>query len=285
VVKFAKGHGTGNDFVILPDPDGTLPLTPRLVAALCDRRRGLGADGVLRVVRSANHPEAAGQAVEWFMDYWNSDGSHSEMCGNGVRVYARYLVENGLAEPGELAIATRAGVVGAVVDGDQIAARLRRPRVYGESTARVAGSRYLGVCVDVGNPHLVCRLPDGMSELGLLDLSTSPEVNDADFPSGVNVEFMAPSIPVDGCDLHVRMRVYERGSGETLSCGSGACAVAMVALCDSGRTAGRVAVDVPGGRLFVTVEEDGCWLAGPAVIVASGTVDPAAVGFPLPSTV
>ena len=135
MVNFAKGHGTGNDFVILPDPDGMLPLTPRLVAALCDRRRGLGADGVLRVVRSANHPEAAGQPAEWFMDYWNSDGSHSEMCGNGIRVYARYLVDNGLAAPGELTIATRAGVVGAVVDGDEIAARLRLPRVYGESTA------------------------------------------------------------------------------------------------------------------------------------------------------
>jgi len=219
------------------------------------------------------------------MAYWNSGGSDSEMCGNGVRVFARYLVENGLAEPGELAIATRAGVVGAVVDGDGIAARLRKPRVYGESTARVAGARYLGACVDVGNPHLVCRLADGMSELGPLDLSTSPEVNDADFPAGVNVEFMAPGIPVEGADLHVRMRVYERGSGETLSCGSGACAVAMVALCDSGRTAGRVAVDVPGGRLFVTVGEDACWLAGPAVIVASGTVDPAAVGFPLPAAV
>ena len=200
-------------------------------------------------------------------------------------MFARYLVENGLAEPGELAIATRAGVVGAVVDGDGIAARLRKPRVYGESTARVAGARYLGACVDVGNPHLVCRLADGMSELGPLDLSTSPEVNDADFPAGVNVEFMAPGIPVEGADLHVRMRVYERGSGETLSCGSGACAVAMVALCDSGRTAGRVAVDVPGGRLLVTIDENACWLAGPAVIVASGTVDPTAVGVALPTRV
>src|SRR5690348_16548036 len=105
-MRFAKGHGTGNDFVILPDPDGRLPLTPALVAALCDRRRGIGADGVLRVVRSAAHPDAtvAGSA-EWFMDYWNADGSHAEMCGNGVRVYARYLVESGLAPAGEWTLA------------------------------------------------------------------------------------------------------------------------------------------------------------------------------------
>src|SRR5687768_2356819 len=98
-MRFAKGHGTGNDFVVLPDADGALPLTPALVAALCDRRRGIGADGVLRVVRTAAHPdaEASADVAEWFMDYWNADGSHAEMCGNGVRVYARFLVEAGLA--------------------------------------------------------------------------------------------------------------------------------------------------------------------------------------------
>ncbi|HEV7897695.1 MAG TPA: diaminopimelate epimerase, partial [Planosporangium sp.] len=109
-MNYAKGHGTGNDFVILPDPDGRLPLTPRLVAALCDRRRGIGADGVLRVVRAGAHRDAARYAgdAEWFMDYWNADGTFAEMCGNGVRVYARYLVEAGLAAGSELSVATRA---------------------------------------------------------------------------------------------------------------------------------------------------------------------------------
>jgi len=283
VVTFAKGHGTGNDFVILPDPDGTLPLTPRLVAALCDRRRGLGADGVLRVVRADRHPDAAGQPAEWFMDYWNADGSHSEMCGNGVRVFGRYLVDNGLAAAGEVPLATRAGLVVACVGPDEIAARLPLPRVYGESVAEVGGRRYTGACVTVGNPHLVCRLTDAVGVLGRLDLSTSPDVNDVDFPSGVNVEFVAPAPPVPGCDVHVRMRVYERGSGETLSCGSGACAVAAVALADAGLSAGRVAVDVPGGRLHVTVGDGECWLAGPAVIVATGTVDPSVLGVALPA--
>jgi diaminopimelate epimerase len=277
-VTYAKGHGTGNDFVILPDPDGELPLTPRLVAALCDRRRGIGADGVLRVVRTAAHRDAARYvgAAEWFMDYWNADGTFAEMCGNGVRVYVRYLVETGLAAGGELSVATRAGVVRAVVTPDEISAGLSKPRVYGQSVARVAGRRYVGEAVNVGNPHLVCRVAD-MQELAGLDLSTSPEFSEADFPAGVNVEFSAPSVAVPGVDAHVRMRVYERGSGETLSCGSGACAVAAVALADAGLSTGRVAVDVPGGRLTVVLDDEACWLAGPAVIVATGAVDPGAL--------
>jgi diaminopimelate epimerase len=282
-VTYAKGHGTGNDFVILPDPEGQLPLTPRLVAALCDRRRGIGADGVLRVVRSGAHPDAAryAGAAEWFMDYWNADGTHAEMCGNGVRVYARYLVEAGLAADGELMLATRAGVVPVVVTGEQISAGLSRPRRYGQSVARVEGRHYVGDAVDVGNPHLVCRVAD-LQELADLDLSTSPEVSDADFPDGVNVEFSAPGYEVPGVDVHVRMRVYERGSGETLSCGSGACAVAAAALADAGLSAGRAAVDVPGGRLTIVLDEELCWLAGPAVIVATGTVDPEALDVRLP---
>ncbi|NJC81798.1 diaminopimelate epimerase [Planosporangium mesophilum] len=282
-MDYAKGHGTGNDFVILPDPQGRLPLTPRLVAALCDRRRGIGADGVLRVVRAEAHPDAARYAgeAEWFMDYWNADGTHAEMCGNGVRVYTRYLVEAGLAAGGEMTVATRAGVVRTVVGPDEIATGLSKPRLYGQSVARVEARRYVGESVDVGNPHLVCRVAD-IPALAALDLSTSPEFSDADFPAGVNVEFSAPAVPLPGVDLHVRMRVYERGSGETLSCGSGACAVAAVALADAGLSTGRVAVDVPGGRLTIVLDEEACWLMGPAVIVATGTVDPGALDVRLP---
>jgi diaminopimelate epimerase len=284
-VRFAKGHGTGNDFIILPDPDGRLPLNPRLVAALCDRRRGIGADGVLRVVKAAAHRDAAhlDGAADWFMDYWNADGSHAEMCGNGVRVYARYLAETDLATGGEVPIATRSGVVRAIVGPHEISVGLADPRLYGEGVARVEGHRYQGVAVDVGNPHLVCRLAGGLRELAGLDLTTSPDVSDTEFPSGVNVEFYAPGVEVPGADLHVRMRVYERGSGETLSCGSGACAVAAVALTETGARTGRVAVDVPGGRLTVTLDGETCWLAGPAVIVATGTLDPAALDVRLPA--
>jgi diaminopimelate epimerase len=283
VLSFAKGHGTGNDFVILPDPDGDLPLTARLVAALCDRRRGIGADGVLRVVRAGAHDEGRGGdgSAEWFMDYWNADGSHAEMCANGLRVYARYLVDSGLAGGTRLTLATRAGPVTAAVGPDEVSVHLPTPRAYGESSVAVGAQRYQGTAVDVGNPHLVCPL-DGVRDLARLDLGTSPDADESYFPQGVNVEFMAPVALIDGCDLHVRMRVYERGVGETLSCGSGACAVGVVALARAGLPGGRVLVDVPGGRLRVTLDRDGCWLAGPAVIVATGQVDPAMLGVPLP---
>ncbi|QLQ39940.1 diaminopimelate epimerase [Micromonospora robiginosa] len=279
-MEFTKGHGTGNDFVILPDPDGTLDLTPGLVAALCDRRRGLGGDGVLRVVRAAKHPDGvalAGEA-EWFMDYWNSDGSFAEMCGNGARVFVRYLLETGLVAPsgGTLPVATRAGLVRARVEGADVAVEMRRPRLHDAATATLGGLTLTGAAVDVGNPHLVCALPAALDLAGL-DLTRAPEVDASVFPTGVNVEFTTPGGPVDGADAHVLMRVHERGSAETLSCGTGACAVAAVALRDADRETGVVAVDVPGGRLTVTVTPDSCWLSGPAVLVATGTLIPDAL--------
>jgi diaminopimelate epimerase len=268
-IRFVKGHGTGNDFVILPDPDGSLGLTPSLVARLCDRHRGIGADGVLHVVRSAEHPDSTGFAAEaeWFMDYWNADGSIAEMCGNGVRVFTRYLISEGLAKAPEdgLPVATRAGVVRAVAGASDISVRMRAPRVYAAGTATIGSLTVPGTAVDCGNPHLVCWLS---TPLESLDLHVPPQHDPALFPGGVNVEFISPV-----GDLHVRMRVHERGSGETLSCGSGALAVGAVVLRDAGRTDGEVTVDVPGGRLTVTATPSGeWWLAGPAVLVATGEV-------------
>ena len=280
-VHFTKGHGAGNDFVIVEDPDGALELTPAQVAALCDRRFGIGGDGVLRVVRSAKDAAGAGFAAEaeWFMDYRNSDGSIAEMCGNGVRVFTRYLVTRGLATPGPagLPVATRAGVVVAVLEGDQIRVHMGAPRVYAASTATAGPLTFPGVAVDCGNPHLVCGLHDGLG-LSSLDLTVEPGFDRAVFPAGVNVEFVAAAEPLDGVDLHVGMRVHERGSGETLACGSGALAVGAVALRDAGLQTGVVAVDLPGGRLTVTADEQGrWWLTGPAVLVATGEADVAAL--------
>jgi len=254
-VRFAKGHGTGNDFVVLPDVDGALDLTPELVARLCDRRRGIGGDGVLRVVRAAKHPDGARYAAdaEWFMDYWNSDGSLAEMCGNGSRVFVRFLLAEGLRVGDR--IATRAGLKAVRVSGDEIAVDMGPPVVGGRSEAVVGGHAYEGRIVSMGNPHLVCDVDD----LDALDLTTAPHHDAAVFPRGVNVEFVAPVAPG-----HVRMRVHERGSGETLSCGTGACAVAAVT--------GAATVDVPGGRLTVAAGQGACWLAGPAVLVATGEI-------------
>ena len=254
-LPFAKGHGTGNDFVIVPDPDNQHDLSAAQVAALCDRRRGIGGDGLLRVVRT---PDG-----EWFMDYRNADGSLAEMCGNGVRVYARYLVETGLSAGPRVPILTRAGRVVAEVGDDEIAVEMPMPEVHGKSAVRVCGVEHVGTVATCGNPHLVCRVDDAAA-LDQLDLSGTPEFDTTVFPAGANVEFAAPV-----AEQRVRMRVIERGVGETASCGSGACAVAAVTLAGSD---GTVQVDVPGGSLTVTLTGTQCVLAGPAVIVASGTL-------------
>ncbi len=141
-IPFLKGHGTENDFVLLPDHDGTIhgELTAERVRALCDRRAGIGADGVLRVIRAEDHDAGRGQEAEWFMDYRNADGSPAEMCGNGIRVFARHLVDEGLVRSDvPVRIGTRDGVKTVTVDGDHITADLGTPRVLGET--EVARSR------------------------------------------------------------------------------------------------------------------------------------------------
>ena len=158
-MQFSKGHGTENDFVLLPDPDGRLELTPARVAALCDRRRGLGADGLLRVVRWAalGDGPAPEPGVEWFMDYRNADGSVAEMCGNGVRVYARYLAERGWLDGRELRLGTRGGVRAVRLDGAEISVDMGpADRRRGQHRAASTGRAFAGIAVDVGNPHLAC---------------------------------------------------------------------------------------------------------------------------------
>ncbi|MDX6272844.1 MAG: diaminopimelate epimerase [Frankiales bacterium] len=261
-----KGHGTRNDFVVLPDYDGALDLTADLVRRLCDRRAGVGGDGVLRVVRSAAVPGlgADAAATEWFMDYRNADGSVAEMCGNGVRVYARFLVTEGLAAPGPIRLATRGGVkeVVAPVSGDVTVDM--GPAAVGESQVMVsAGSgEWPALPVDMGNPHAVAFVEE-LTAVG--DLREPPKVTPAEaFPQGVNVEFAV----VTGRG-ELAMRVHERGVGETQSCGTGACAV-VVAARRRDATAPRVwLVHVPGGEVTVTEREDGhLLLRGPAVLVA-----------------
>jgi diaminopimelate epimerase len=278
-IRFLKGHGTENDFVILPDPDGLLELSPAQVALLCDRRAGLGADGVLRVVRADAHPEARAQAAAatWFMDYRNADGSIAEMCGNGVRVFARYLVEAGLAAPGDLAVATRAGIrqVRVPAAGD-VTVDMGRALLPGPETGievAVADHRWPAHNVNMGNPHAVAFVED-LADAG--DLYTAPEVTPAAvYPEGVNVEFV-----VDRGPRHVEMRVHERGSGETRSCGTGTCAVMVATARRDGvdpAVTGEPAtytVDVPGGRLVITERPDGgIEMTGPAIILAEGEFD------------
>ncbi len=267
---FVKGHGTENDFVLLPDPDGSLTVTAEQVRALCDRRAGIGADGVLRVVRTAADEQARALAgagsTTWFMDHRNADGSLAEMCGNGIRVYARFLVAEGLAQAGELSVLTRAGVKRVRVGdgGGEITVDMGPARLPGtDRKVRVGDGWRPAVEVDMGNPHAVVFVDD-LAEAG--DLRTAPEV-EPPYPDGVNVELV-----VRRGERHVALRVHERGVGETRSCGTGACA-AMVASARRDGLAGGATylVDVPGGRLTVTERPDGhVEMTGPAVLVARG---------------
>ncbi|MDT8914271.1 diaminopimelate epimerase [Amycolatopsis sp. PS_44_ISF1] len=263
-IEFLKGHGTQNDFVLLPDAAGRLDLTPARVAALCDRQRGLGADGVLRVVRSG----VAGleSRGEWFMDYRNADGSIAEMCGNGVRVFARYLVEAGLAGVGGFVVGTRAGDRPVEVHPDRsVTVHMGPAAITGTSVTVVAGRPFSGVAVDVGNPHLVSVLDDDVAGL---NLEHQPDFDHDFFPAGVNLEFI--NRLGEGA---LRMRVHERGVGETRACGTGTVAAVAAALHLAGTDTGSSAVDVPGGRVQVTVARGASTLTGPAQLVARGELD------------
>jgi diaminopimelate epimerase len=254
-LRYVKGHGTENDFVVLPDLEGLLKLTDDVVRRICDRRACIGADGILRVVPTSMTDDGAEYAdqAEWFMDYRNADGSVAEMCGNGVRVYARYLVETGLARPGHLRLATRGGIKEVDVEHHGPVTVDMGPAVLGEAVD-IDGE--LAVFVDMGNPHAVVHVPS-VEALGVLN----PTRKD------LNVEWVE-----DVAEAHIRMRVHERGVGETRSCGTGACAAVVASALRTSAVRGTpFTVDVPGGRLLVTWRADGhVLLSGPAVLVASG---------------
>jgi len=286
-IAFSKGHGTGNDFVVVADPDGALDLSDDQVAALCDRHFGIGADGLLRVVRSASIAEGAAAleadpAAEWFMDYRNADGSKAEMCGNGVRVFARFLLDSGLASitaDQPTPIGTRAGIRSVSLDGDGFRVDMgtwRSPAVEPTVRARGISVARPGLGIDVGNPHIVVALASE-DELAGLDLTVQPIVEPLP-EHGANVEFVVPQEPlVVGGIGHVRMRVFERGVGETLSCGTGVVATALAVREWAGEGApDRWRVDVPGGTLTVDMSGRGdgerVWLSGAATLVYTGTV-------------
>jgi diaminopimelate epimerase len=278
-LAFTKGHGTGNDFVVIADPEGALDLSDDQVAALCDRHFGIGADGLLRVVRATAIDEgadAAASGVEWFMDYRNADGSKAEMCGNGTRVFAKYLVDAGLAAiDGGLRIGTRAGVKTLTRSDRGLEVDLGPWRVEpGDPLVRARGLAVArpGVGVDVGNPHIVVALSSD-AELDDLDLAYQP-ILDPVPSAGANVEFVVPADPLvrDGVG-RIRMRVFERGVGETLSCGTGVAAAALAVRHWAGAGApDRWSVEVPGGELGVHVHDDRVLLSGPAALVFSGEV-------------
>jgi len=282
---FWKGHGTQNDFVIVDDLDVRLALEPSTVAALCDRQRGIGADGLLRVARAGALVDAGvlaglGEGIaddDLFMDYRNGDGSIAEMCGNGVRVFAHYCRVAGLTDLDEFVVGSRAGArrvhIHLVTPTDADVSVSMGPARRGvTSSATIAGTTYRGLAVDVGNPHLACVV-GGLThnELAALDLSGGAGFDPGVFPEGVNVELMTEPIS-DGDTLMASMRVIERGVGETRSCGTGLVAAASALLASVNRDEGLLRITVPGGRVEVAITDGGgsSVLRGPSRLVARG---------------
>ncbi|EST17934.1 diaminopimelate epimerase [Streptomyces roseochromogenus] len=277
-VPFAKGHGCANSFIVLPDPHGRFRLNEATICSLADPHTGVGADGILRAVRCAAEPEAAAMAdrAEWFMDYRNADGTPGSMCGNGIRVLARYLVDTGRCTPGSFAIATRAGIRHVYVPDRShglrgtVTVAMGIPAFPGPDDITVTtsgGKSWPATHVDVGNPHAVVFV-DALADAG--DLSIPPAVEPAGaYPFGVTIEVAV----VLGTD-HLALRVHERGVGETRACGTGACAAVAAHRHHTGQSdAADYRVDLPGGTLHVSVAADGAMtLTGPAVITTVGTI-------------
>jgi diaminopimelate epimerase len=287
-INFTKGHGTGNDFVLVLDLDGQLQLTPKQIAKICDRHFGIGADGFIRVVRTEHSPEVAhllndAPEAEWFMDYYNADGSSAEMCGNGSRVFARYLTEKNLVnleDSQTLSIATRAGVKDLQRNMAGFAVDMGRWKLGSDEILVRAGHLDVarpGLSIGVGNPHVVVALAN-LEELKALYLYQAPQLEPTP-EAGANVEFVVPEEPMIKNGVgYISMRVFERGVGETLSCGTGICAAALATRHWAGAGAPNTwQVTVAGGtlgvRMFATEDGEHVGLSGAAVLSFEGQLD------------
>ena len=281
-LRIAKYHGTGNDFVMVEDLDDAHPLEARLVAALCDRHLGIGADGSIRVVRGTGDED-------FFMDYRNADGSLAEMCGNGVRCLAKLVFDRGLTTATELRIGTRAGtkhvsldvrdgaVAGVTVGmGAPAFARGDIPmtgpadEVFLTEPFELGDVTFKASAVSMGNPHLVVFAECDPRDFDVTTIGPRSE-HDPRFPDQTNVEF------VDVQDGVVQVRVWERGVGETMACGTGACA-ALVAANEAGLVPAKAEVRFAGGALLVERTDEEVLLTGPAERVFEATIDDAWLG-------
>ena len=257
------GHGTENDFVLVFDPENKLTFSPEQVARICNRNTGIGSDGLIRI----------GKVNEkWFMDYRNHDGSLAEMCGNGIRVMARYLVERGHQKEGIFAIDTRDGMKYlSVPKTADIAVNMGKVEALGDEIEVSANGHNWsgGINIDVGNPHAVVFV-ESVADAG--DLKSPPIVSPVgEYPDGVNVEFV--ELLANG---ELKMRVHERGVGETRSCGTGTCAVALAAtIKNNQKLPSKWIIHPPGGTLQVDIDgHSNATLTGPAVLIKDYELDP-----------
>ncbi len=273
-VEFSKWHGIGNDYIIVAAEDLPFMLTPERTVAICDRHFGIGSDGILLW----SGDETAGFRLQ----IHNPDGSRGELSGNGIRMMASYLLENGFSKNASMSVVTDAGIIKPAVQPDgQVRVFMGKARlggagiigyegVAGKSEAlgiriEAAGEEFDFTFVDVGNPHCVIAVPD-LAALEMERLGPSLE-NHHLFPNRANIEFMRVTGPAE-----VSMRVWERGVGETSACGSGACAVAVAAF-RSGEVSSPVTVHLPGGDLLIEVDAElGVYMTGPAEEIYTGAM-------------
>lgn len=269
-VKFTKMHGIGNDFVVIDSRSIDLKNAEETARRLCDRRFGIGADQLLLLCNS--------KAADFRMAIYNADGGEVEMCGNGIRCFTRYLVTHGLTEKTEITVETLAGIIRPRIRGELVEVDMGEPVLEGRdipvnldgrvvSSPLKVGDRSFDItCVSMGNPHCVIFVDDVDS----FPVSTfGPAIENHDlFPNRINVEFVQPVN-----DREIKMRVWERGSGETLACGTGACASAVASVLN-GRTRRRVTVHLSGGDLDILWSEDGIvYMTGPAEEVFEGVIE------------
>ncbi|HEY5506753.1 MAG TPA: diaminopimelate epimerase [Coriobacteriia bacterium] len=277
-LHFTKMHGAGNDFIVIEDLDEDWDFDELAVQVFCDRHFGIGADGMI-LVRAATDP-----AADFYMLYINADGSVAEMCGNGIRCFARHLVDNGLAEGDTIAVQTLGGIRKIEVIRDEygefeaarvdmgapvLAAADIPTTLPGDPVIDRTVSTKLGdvtvTCVSMGNPHAIIWVDDA-DAAPVLTMGPLVETAAA-FPNKTNVEF-AQVIDTE----NIRLRVWERGVGETLACGTGACAT-LVAAALTGRTGRSATIELPGGELEIEwAADDHVFMTGPAEVTFEGVV-------------
>ena len=251
-MDFVKAEGLGNDFIIFTE---AFRASPERIARLCERKTGVGADGILEV--------AARDSSNVAMRYWNADGGAAEMCGNGLRCVALVAVEDGLVTGPTLTVHSAVGEHPAtVLPGGIVRAFVGTPHAFRTETLSVAGHTVRPV--GVGNPHAVLFVDD-VSVADVEGIGTTIE-HDPIFPEGTNVEFVQM-----GDGNRIVVRVWERGVGETLASGTGATAAAFAAR-SVGELSDAVTVDLPGGELLIEFDDAGAWMTGPASVVYRGLV-------------
>lgn len=284
LLEFTKMHGLGNDFVVIDDLDESLDLAPEAVAWFCDRQFGIGGDGLI-LVRPASV-----EGADYFMLYYNADGTTAEMCGNGVRCFAKWIVDRGLipADSDRLAVQTLGGIkpirVARAQDGTMTDATVDMgppvldPRAVPTTLEAAPGSPVIDqpvrttegtfnvTAISMGNPHAIIWVDD-VESAPVCTAGPLIETHDA-FPARTNVEFAQ----VVG-DERIRLRVWERGVGETLACGTGACAT-LVAGSLAGHVGRESAIELPGGELHIrwSPDDDHVYMTGPATEVFRGVV-------------